>query len=183
MTTFQANDEVRTRNGKDAVIIGVINEHQVRIRIGDDEQKIAAHLLTLVNRPEEEAPPDTGEQTIFSTAQAAAYLGYTTSQGLQRNIYPRQGEDFQQRLVPDGKLGREIYFTKATLDHFKQKWLAAEKGLTRHQAAARAGKTLGWFDNYRRNGRIAPIAKDGRKLIFSIADVCALIALSNPDGD
>ena len=46
---------------------------------------------------------------IYSTAEAAEYLGISV-QGLKHHIYVAKD------LEPDGKIGRSLFFTQATLD-------------------------------------------------------------------
>ena len=54
----------------------------------------------------------TQTKEIYSTKEAAEYLGLSV-QGIKHHIYT-SGD-----LVPDAKIGRNLVFTKATLDNFE----------------------------------------------------------------
>jgi len=54
---------------------------------------------------------------LYSTAEAAAYLGLTID-GVKYHVYQ------SRRLRPDKKVGHALIFTRETLDRFYDDWRA-----------------------------------------------------------
>lgn len=55
---------------------------------------------------------ETERGRLMSTREAAHYLGYSSPGSLRWHVY------VSRQIVPDGIIGRSLYFYEATLDEF-----------------------------------------------------------------
>ncbi len=157
--------------GQLAEVTAVLSPHQLRIKLGDEERKIATHLVELVHDPsdvpEEPVQVEDGDP-VFSSEEATEYLEYGSVVGLRAAID-------RGRLQPDGLIGRAYYFRKSTLDRFKHKH-RNEEALTIKEAAELFGikerRLQTWIYE---TGKLRNVGSRGRAHVYSRADIQSLV--------